>query len=213
MFSLMNSDIMGLMQQLINSNSKILLLEKLLDKQTDFSVSELGRLAGIPKATVSAIVKDWEKVGLIELEYQGRNKLVKINQKFYLLPELKKIFKKTSDFQKPLFKIIKSSKVLKNSKIKTVVVFGSRTRKDFSHQSDFDILIGLEQKNSELEEKIVEEFVNATVGTGIRFSPMILEKKEIKSRLKEKDLFIKNVLTKGKIMKGRNWVEHIQTTL
>jgi len=84
-----------LIQQLINSNSKILLLEKLLDKPSAFSVSELGRLSDIPKATVSVIVNDWEKAGLVESEQQGRNKLVKINRKFYLLAELKKIFEKS----------------------------------------------------------------------------------------------------------------------
>lgn len=194
---------------MINSDSKILLMEKLIDKPAAFSVSELGRLAGIPKATVSVIVTDWEKAGLVLAEYQGRNKLVKINRKFYLLPEMKKFFKKSSDFQKPLIKILESSEILKNFKIKSVVVFGSRAGKDFSHQSDFDILIGLGQKNNGLEAKIVEEFVNATVKTGIRFSPVILEKKEIKSRLKEKDLFIQNILKEGKIIKGRNWIEHI----
>lgn len=98
MFRLMNGVIMGLIQQLINSDSKILLLEKLADKKSVFSVSELGRLAGIPKATVSVIVIDWEKAGLVESQHQGRNKLIKINQKFFLLAELKKIFRKTSDF-------------------------------------------------------------------------------------------------------------------
>ncbi|MFH1663746.1 MAG: nucleotidyltransferase domain-containing protein [archaeon] len=204
---------MSLMQQSINSKSKILLLEKLLDKSGSFSVSELGRLSGIPKATVSGIVNDWEKAGLVLVEYQGRNKLAKINQKFYLLPELKKIFRKTSDFQQPLLSMLESSKLLKNPKIKAVIVFGSRIRKDFSHHSDLDVLIGLEQKNSELEEKIVEKFVSATASTGIRFSPAILDKKEIKSRLKEKDLFFQNILSEGKILKGRTWIEHLQTAL
>ncbi len=212
MFSLLNGVLMQIMEQLMNSKSKILMLEKFIHKSGHFSISELGRMTGTPKATVSGIIKDWEKTGLVLIEYQGRNKLIKINQKFYLLPELKKIFKKTSDFQKPLFKTLKSLKLLKNSKIKIVIAFGSRIRKDFSHQSDFDILIGLEKKSSKLEEKIVEEFVNATTKTGIRFSPVIMDKKEIKLRWTEKDLFIQNILRKGKIIKGRRLIEHIQTT-
>lgn len=200
-----------LIKRLINSNSKILLLENLLGKPASFSVSELGRMAGIPKATVSLIINDWEKAGLVESEQQGRNKLVKINQKFYLLPELKRIFSKAGDFQRPLIKSLESSKLIKNQKVAAVIVFGSRTRKDFLHKSDFDVLIILEQKNSVLEEKILEEFVNAAHKTGIRFSPVILDKKEIKSRLKGKDLFILNVLNEGKIIKGRTWIERIQT--
>jgi len=95
---------MRVLQQLVDSKSKILLLGKLLDKSQAFSVSELSRLADLPKATVSVIVSEWEKAGLVSAEQQGRNKLVKLNSRFYLLPDLKKIFKKAASFQKPLFK-------------------------------------------------------------------------------------------------------------
>ena len=201
---------MELLKRLVNSNSKILLLEGLLGKPASFSVSELGRMAGIPKATVSLIVRDWEKAGLVESEQQGRSKLVKINQKFYLLPELKKIFSKAGDFQRPLIKFLESSNLMKNRQVAAVIVFGSRTRKDFLHKSDFDVLMVLEKKNSVLEEKILEEFVDATHKTGVRFSSVILDKKETASRLKGKDLFILDVLDKGKILKGRNWIERTQ---
>ena len=173
---------MRILRELVDSNSKARLLRHLLDTSQPFSVSELARLSSLPKASVSVIVRQWEKTGLVRAKLQGRNKLVEINQKFYLLPELKSILEKTKNFQKPLIEKLESMSITKNSKVKAIVVFGSRTREDFSHASDLDVLIGLESKNSPITEKIVEDFVKATVETGTRFSPVFLDKKEIKNR-------------------------------
>jgi predicted nucleotidyltransferase len=185
-------------------------MEGILSRQAVFSVSQLSRLCSLPKATVSRIIKDWEEGGLILSQEQGRNKLVSINQNFYLLPELKSIFEKARDFQKPLIDRLKTMPIIKSRSIKAIVVFGSRTTQDFSHASDLDVMIGLEDKNSPIAEKIAEAFVQASIETGITFSHVFLDKKEIKTRWKEKDEFIRNILAKGKILKGGKWLEHLQ---
>lgn len=199
-----------LVQQILDSKSKILLMEKILSHKSVFSVSQLSRLCSLPKATVSRIIKDWEKSGLIVSQEQGRNKLISINQNFYLLPELKRIFEKTRDFQKPLIDRLKAMQVIKSRNVKAIVVFGSRTRRDFLHASDLDVMVALEDKNNPITEKIAEAFVQASMQTGITFSHVFLDKKEIKMRWKEKDEFIRNILTKGKILKGGKWLEHLQ---
>ncbi len=194
----------------IASKSKVLLLEKLLERPAAFSVTDLSRLAGIPKATVSNIVSEWQQAGLVLVEYHGKNKLTKLNQAFYLLPELRKIFEKSKDFNRPLVDRLKSLPVLKGPKIRAVVVFGSRARKDFSHLSDLDVMIAIDSRNDPVTEQIAEEFVGATNKAGVRFSHIMLEKREILERLKEKDQFILNILNGGKIIKGGKWLEHIQ---
>ena len=196
--------------QLVDSESKVKLLSRLITRPDSFSISELSRLADLPKASVSVIVKQWEKVGLVLCREQGRNKLVSINKGFYLLPELKRIFEKTRNFQKPLLDKLGSLPLLKGNQVKAVVVFGSRLGPDFSHASDFDVLIGLDDKNSPITEKIVESFVEATKQTGVRFSPTLLDKRDIKMRWREKDRFILNVLTTGKILKGAKWLGDLQ---
>ena len=207
----LNMVFMKILKQLIDSESKARLLPNLLDSQHSFSVSELGRLSGLSKASVSSIVSQWEKTGLVLSEWQGRNKLIHINPNFYLLPELKGIFEKTRDFQKPLIDRLKAMQILKSRSVKAIVIFGSRTRKDFSHASDLDVMIGLEDKNSPITEKIAEEFVKAGSETGITFSHVFLDKKGIKARWKEKDEFIRNILIKGKILKGGKWLGYLQT--
>ena len=203
---------MDILQKLVDSKSKAILLAKLLERpQAVFSISELGRMAGLSKACVSVIARQWEESGLILSRQQGKNKLVSMNPKFYLLPELKKIFEKTRDFQKPLIDMLMSMRVLKSPEVKAVVVFGSRAKGDFSHASDLDVMVGLEDKNSPVTERIVEEFVQATKKTGVRFSPVLLDKKDVIQRLKEKDRFIFNIMNDGRILKGVKWLEHLQT--
>lgn len=196
------------MGKLLDSESKVMLLGKILDSEHSFSVSELARFSSRPKATVSRIVKDWEEAGLVSTEFQGKNKLSRINSSFYLLPEIKKIFKKAANFQAPLIAKLKRI-VEKKPEIKAVVFFGSRARGDFSGSSDLDILIGAEKKSAETE-ALFEDFARATSKTGVMFSPVFLDSGEIRSRLVEKDQFILNVLSQGKIMKGEKWLGNIQ---
>ncbi len=202
---------MDKLSRLVDSKSKAKLLACFMERlDSSFSVSGLGRLASLPKASVSAIITQWAREGLVLSREQGRNKMVFLNSKFYLLPELKKIFEKTRDFQKPLVDQLKSLPALKSREVKAAVLFGSRARKDYTHFSDLDVLIAVENKNSSATERIFEEFVQATKKTGVRFSPVMLGKKEMRERWKEKDQFMLNALNEGKIIKGGKWLEHLQ---
>lgn len=202
---------MDILHRLVDSKSKSRLLAKMLAlSDSSLSVSELGRLADLPKASVSAIVAQWQGEGLALARQQGRNKIVSLNSKYYLLPELKKIFEKTKDFQKPLIEELESIPSLKSPKVKAVVVFGSRIKGGYSHSSDLDVLVGLESMGEAITERIVEEFAGATERTGVRFSPILMDEKEIRERLREKDKFILGILNSGKAIKGGKWLGHIQ---
>ena len=202
-----------MLKRVIDSEAKARLLEKMLERPgASFSVSGLGRLADLSKASVSNIVSEWEKSGVMLSRREGRNKMVCINAKYYLLPELKMIFAKTKDFQKPLAEELKKMHSLKKKEVKAVVVFGSRARKDFTHFSDFDVLVVMENKGCKASEQIMEEAVKSSGRTGIRFSPVLMGKKDFQARVKEKDRFTQNILAEGKVLKGGKWIEHVQAT-
>ena len=195
---------------LIDSKSKKRLLEMLLERtEHSFSVSELSRLTGISKAQISGIIRQWETIGLVETLMQGRNKLVSINSRFYLLPDLQSISKKGKAFNAPYVEKIRGLRLLRSSDILAVVVFGSRVRNDFVHASDLDILLVLKTKDSSITEKIMTAFVKLSESEGIRFSPTFLTKQEFLSRRKEKDLFVHNILTEGKVLKGERLLGNV----
>ena len=201
-----------ILQQVMDSQAKIRLLEKLADRTGSFSISDLSRFSDLPKSTVSLVVVDWEKAGLVHSRVHGRNKIVAINRKFYLLPEIKKIIGKTKDFNRPLINKVMSLKILRSRRVKAVVAFGSRMGKDFTAQSDLDVLIVLDDTHPPVSERLVEEFVKLTNETDIRHSPVLMSPEDFAARVEEKDHFIKNVLGQGNILKGVKWIEHIQAS-
>ncbi|HIH10456.1 MAG TPA: hypothetical protein HA254_07370 [Candidatus Diapherotrites archaeon] len=201
---------MDLLASIVNSAAKARLLPKLLERRgAEFSVSDLGRLAGISKARASNISAQWEECGLVQSRQHGRNKLISLNRNFYMLPELKRICEKSKNPQKQLLKELESMPSLRNRKIRAVAVFGSRARGNFRKSSDFDVLAALDDRNDEVEERIIEGFARATEKTGVRFSAVLLDRDEIKQRIREGDQFIRNILREGKIVRGSEWLEHI----
>ena len=203
---------MHIVGQVLDSKLKISLLGMLLERKDAFSVSELSRLAGLPKATISTIIVNWEKTGLVTTEYQGRNKNTRLNQKFYLLPEIRKMYKKAKGFNKPLFDMVLSLQSVKDKRVKAAVVFGSRARTDFEHSSDVDVMIGFEDEIMPLTEELSREFAKLSANGGIRFSPHFYGKSDILNRLKSRDNLMENILKEAIILKGREWIEGIQAS-
>ena len=70
----------------------------------------------------------------------------------------------------------------------------------------------MENKGCKASEQIMEEAVKSSGRTGIRFSPVLMGKKDFQTRVKEKDRFTQNILAEGKVLKGGKWIEHVQAT-
>ena len=202
---------MGLLGKLVDSKHKAMLLELVLARRTELSVSGLSRLSGIPKASVSRIIADWEAAGIVDCTLQGRNKMVSVNSKFYLLPEFRRIMGKLNDFHKPLIKAINGTSCFNSREVKAVVAFGSRVRGDFNAKSDMDLLFVVSDKDK-VEGRIMEEFIPLSGRFGIRLSPVVLSDNDFLMRLQEKDKFVSNILLDGRILKGGSYVGKLQAT-
>ncbi len=203
---------MWAIQQLLDSKAKIALLESIIDSQNNYTISDLSRLGSVPKSTVSGVINSWERIGLVQSEMHGRKKLVSVNEKCYFLPELRKIFRKAKNALNPVLGRIKSMGTLKKKEVRAVVAFGARIIGNYTADSDLDVLIALDDKDNDLANNLVEDFVKISAKIGVRCSPLILSKTEIKARMDENDLLIKNILSGGKIIKGGDWLDHLQAT-
>jgi len=200
-----------IVQDILDSKQKIRILAWLVDRSTaSFSVSELSRACDVPKATVSIIINDWDRAGLVLIRHEGRNKMAGLNKRFYLLPEIKKIFVKSKDFHRPLIKRLENMPVLNKRGVLAVMIFGSRAKGGFTSKSDLDILVVVEDKESKVAEEAFEEIIKLSEESGITHSPTVMDKHDVIERVKEKDHFIKNILSEGKILKGRKWIERLQ---
>ncbi|MFH1391662.1 MAG: nucleotidyltransferase domain-containing protein [Candidatus Diapherotrites archaeon] len=198
--------------QIMDSKSKIIVLKELIARDASFSISDISRLCSLPKATVSGLILDWEDENLVSCRQIGRNKMVSMNRRFYLLPEIEQMFTKAAGRQQELIKKVRKIKALTAKEVMAVIVFGSRARNDSKSKSDMDLVIVLENDKHNTTENAMEELVKISHETGVTYSPVFITPKDLISRIKERDEFIKNVLTDGKIIKGEKWLEHIQTT-
>ena len=66
-------------------------------------------------------------------------------------------------------------------------------------------------KVASFSENILKDFFRLSEKTKIKFSPHLFHISEIYQRLKIKDKLITNILSEGKILKGREWIESLQT--
>jgi len=201
---------MRLLEKLVDSKSKIAVLSMLLERSGPFSVSDLSRLCSVPKSTVSLIVKDWEESGLASTQTHGRNKIVQINSRFYLLPELQGMFSKASRYNEHLIGRARSAKVISSRKIRAAIAFGSRARDEGNHFSDIDVLLITKNKEKSIVDKAHSEFNGLSETTGITYSPAMMGEKEFHERIAENDRFIMNVLRDGVVLKGGEWIGHAQ---
>ena len=199
--------------QIMDSKPKIRVLERLIARNATFSVSGISRLCSIPKATVSGLINEWEEEGLVSCEYIGRNKMVSMNSKFYLLPEIRRMFTKEIKYSKILIEKTRTVKSFRAKNVKAVIVFGSRARNNAKGKSDLDILIVMDSSKNNVMENAIGELVKISEETGVKYAPVFISAKDTATRVKEGDEFIKNILREGKVIKGEKWLEHIQTAL
>lgn len=120
-----------------------------------------------------------------------RNKLIVI--KYVMFSNEKRALKRIATLLR---------KTLKNEVI-TVVAFGSRVRGDFTEESDFDVLVVVKNRNSDILNKIVEIFYKEELKTGIPLSP-IVKSQEIFDKEKEfNTAFFRNIKKEGKLLYGK----------
>ena len=197
---------MMLLQEIFGSKSKIGLLAKVIDSKESFSVRELARLGGLPKSTVSLIVDEWQKTGLLDGQTIGKTKVLRINPLFPLYPAMLNIFSENEKIMDKIISTIKKSRVLRSGDVICAIVFGSLAKKSASSQSDADILIITKEQFSE-KHSLNNLWKELYQKIPLLPTPVFLTKKQVLGRLKEKDEFIANVFRHGIALKGGDWFD------
>lgn len=215
MFIIVN--VMRFVETIIGSKTKTKLLGFLLEHKKDsYTISELAKLAHIPKSGVSKVVEEWEGSGLIKVIRIGNTKAVGIDQDFFLLSELSRLFteppKRAHKFAKRFAKSL-LHRVEKD--VAALVVYGSVARREVGTLSDIDILVVVSSSRAkdEIKEKVLRYSASIATLKKITISPAVMTKKEVEARVKERDKFIRNVLTEGEALAGGEYIEHLKRAL
>lgn len=82
------------------------------------------------------------------------------------------------------------------SRVKRVILYGSAARGELREESDVDVLVVVDRKDSEVVKKI-EDIAFESMHRGVFISPVIIEEKVYQEMLRERYPFIMNVEAEG----------------
>ena len=83
------------------------------------------------------------------------------------------------------------------TQIVSIYAFGSRARGDHGGRSDFDVLVVVREKSVQLEERIIDRFVEQEVAGGISFDPVIKSEESFQQERRFRTLFYENIMSEG----------------
>jgi len=178
---------------MFNFNSKItnkILRYFFINQHEKKYINELARITDIDPGNLSRKLQVLENEGILCSEFLGNQRYYYINKRYPLLKEVKNIF----ELKCGLADLI-AEKLKKIKGIKEAYIFGSYVKGNFEPESDIDILIIGDHSVLEVDRQLIplQEKINREINT------IDISKSEFIKRKKNKDEFIKNILSKEHI--------------
>jgi predicted nucleotidyltransferase len=139
---------------MINFNSKIaqkVLAYFLLNPQAEMYLNEMANKFKVDRGNLTKKLAEWEKKGILFKDKIGNLSVYRINKKYPLLTEMKKIAQKSFGLENEIKKVLKKIKGLK-----IVVIFGSYVQDKLSTESDIDLLLVGSHNFLKTQEEIVK---------------------------------------------------------
>jgi len=124
---------------MINFRSKIaqkVLSYFLLNSEEEMYVNEMARKFTVNRGNLVRKLAEWEREGILVKTERGNLSLYKINKKYSLLEEMKKVAQKKFGLEEQLRKVLKRVKGLKMA-----FIFGSYAEDKLETESDIDLLL------------------------------------------------------------------------
>lgn len=176
---------------MLNLSSKItrkLLGYFFLHEDESMYFNEIVRRLGEDKRNLAKKIKEFEIMGLLNVEPIGNLKIYSLNKKFPLYEEYKKLVLKTVGIESTLKEVL-----LKVEGIKKAFIFGSYAENKMDQSSDIDVMVIGEHNTVDLHKAIGK--VQKTIDREINITSM----SEKEYRAKSKDPFISKVMRGKKI--------------
>ncbi len=124
---------------MINFNSKIskkVLSYFFLNIDVEMYLNEMARKFEVDRANLSRKLSEWEQLGILVKNKRGNLSLYKINKKYPMLLEMKKIIQKSFGIENDLKLALKKIKGLEQA-----CIFGSYASDKMNFESDIDLLL------------------------------------------------------------------------
>jgi uncharacterized protein len=173
-----------MLEKLFTSKNRIKIIAFFFFEKKESYIREVSNILKIPVSAVKREVDNLFAIGILKMD--GRK--IMLNENCKIIGDLKNIFIKTDYIVNP----IKES--IKNEKLVFAIIFGSYASGNYKNESDVDLLLIGDVKQSEVFLKIK----NAEKKIEKSINPIVWKIEDLK---KNKDkAFVKDILNKKKIM-------------
>lgn len=177
---------------LFSSKLRVMLLDVFMSfPDSRYYAREISRKIRADAKNVCRELNKLEHLGLLISERQGPLKYYSPNRDFYLFPELKAMFFKTTGVQGAL------KKTLENIRgIEAAFIYGSYATGNETQDSDVDVLIVGRPDIPQLNDAL--EALEAKLGREVNY--FCFDREEFEKKRKNKDAFIADILAGKKVI-------------
>ena len=180
-----------MLELLFSSSSRVKLLTFFISNPKQrYYLREVASLTKLPVQAVQRELARLETLGLLDKARDGNRLYFKVNEKFFLLPDLKNIILKTSGLGTFLRGSFQDA-----PKIRTAFIYGSYAKNQEITASDIDLFVIGDISGKELQNlvKKAEEITKREINF------VLYDANEVRKRYQNKEPFILRVLEAPKI--------------
>lgn len=158
--------------------------------EKSYYLRELAKILGKEPGVFQKDINKLTDRGVLETYYEANRRFFKLNKTYPLYKELKSIFFKTVGIKGKLEQELK-----KIQGIKKAFIYGSFAKGEERAKSDVDLfVIGQIDEN-----KFIDVIINLEKKFGREINYTLMNQNEFQNKLKKKDSFLKNILSRKTI--------------
>lgn len=163
-----------------------------------WTLTDISEESEIPKTTVWRSINRLEDKNFVEVSKKRNLNIIKVKN----TDVFKRILELSSSDIKEMKKTAEeyADEIKKINGVKKCILFGSVARGTADFNSDIDILILVEEKNKEIEEKIRDTADKINSKKSLRIMPDIMKEKRFKKMKKKGEQFAEHIEKEGIVL-------------
>lgn len=182
--------VITILERLFTSKARIKILNLfLLNPKDEYYVRQVEELTALPYSAVKRELENLHLLGLLNVRLNGNRTYYSTNSDHYLFEDLQNVFLKSFGIGDRL------REALGDNDIEVAFIFGSYATGEEDRDSDIDLLVVGNIKSINLHQRIhaIEENTHRSINY------VLMTKKELVKKLKERDHFVTSVTRDPKV--------------
>ena len=186
---------------LLSVPARVRILRALASTRRELTGREAARVAGISSPQGNQALAVLVRQGAVLRRQAGRAGLYRLNDRLLLIRRgLVPLFRLEGKLVQQGLERFRRG--LESQGPLSIILFGSRSRGDAGADSDVDVLVVLEHRTPDAEERVRTVASRVSATAGLRFAPLVLSREECLKAKGHKRWVLRAVMEEGKLVHG-----------